>query len=155
MGEKHNQQMRVWAMLCHLSALLAWILLFGLILFGIPLFLPLNIAAPLIIWRLRKIKYPWVDFQGKESLNFQITLTFYIVVVIMISLLLVLASCGIAVATNGEINQVTTVLDSLLFIWMSVVIALFAIQLFLVTFAATKAYNGEHYRYPFTMRVLR
>ncbi|AUT04001.1 hypothetical protein CLI64_28485 [Nostoc sp. CENA543] len=155
MGEKHNQQMRIWAMLCHLSALLAWILLFGLILIGIPLFLPLNIAAPLMIWRLRKIKYPWVDFQGRESLNFQITLTFYIVVVIMISLLLVLASCGIAVTTNGAINQVDTVLDSLLFIWMTFIIALFLIQLFLVTFAATKAYNGEHYRYPCTMRILR
>ncbi|MGH1396912.1 MAG: DUF4870 domain-containing protein [Trichormus sp.] len=155
MREQHNQQMRVWAMLCHLSALLAWILLFLLILLGIPLFLPLNIAAPLIIWRLTKIKYPWVDFQGRESLNFQITLTFYLVVVIIISLLLVLASCGISVATNGAINQVTTVLDSLLFIWMSFIILLFSLQLFLVTFAATKAYNGEHYRYPFTMRLLR
>ncbi|UKO97936.1 DUF4870 domain-containing protein [Nostoc sp. UHCC 0870] len=155
MREKYNQQMRVWAMLCHLSALLAWILLFALILLGIPLFIPLNIALPLIIWQMRKIKYPWVDFQGKEALNFQITLTFYIVIIVMISLSVVLASCGIALATNGEINQINTVLDSLLFIWMSFIVALFILQLFLVTFAATKAYNGEHYRYPFTMRLLK
>ena len=29
------------------------------------------------------------------------------------------------------------------------------LQSFVVTFAAIKAYNGEHYRYPFTIRVLR
>jgi len=29
------------------------------------------------------------------------------------------------------------------------------LQLFLVIFAAIKAYNGEHYRYPLTIRVLR
>ncbi|MEJ1933853.1 DUF4870 domain-containing protein, partial [Nostoc sp. NIES-2111] len=75
--------------------------------------------------------------------------------VIAISLLLVLASCSVAVTTNGQVNQVNTVLDGLLFIWMHFTIALLLLQLFLVTFAATKAYNGEHYRYPFTMRVLR
>jgi uncharacterized Tic20 family protein len=155
MRETQNQQMRIWAMLCHLSALLAWILLFTLVYLGIPLFLPLNILVPLIIWQLRKVKYSWVDFQGKESLNFQISLTFYTVVVIIISLLLVLASCGIAVTTNGEINEVNTVLDSLIFIWVYFMAALLLLQLFLVTFAARKAYSGEHYRYPFTMRVLR
>ncbi|WP_066383981.1 MULTISPECIES: DUF4870 domain-containing protein [unclassified Anabaena] len=155
MRETHLQQMRIWAMLCHLSALLAWILLCTLVFWGIPLFLPLNILIPFTIWQLRKVKYPWVDFQGKESLNFQITLTFYIVIVIVISLLLVLTSCGIAVTTNGEVNQVTTVLDTLVLIWISFIFALLLLQLFLVTFAATKAYNGQHYRYPFTMRVLR
>ncbi|QLE57366.1 DUF4870 domain-containing protein [Nostoc sp. TCL26-01] len=155
MRVQHNKQMRIWAMLCHFSALLAWLILFAVVLSGIPLFLPLNILAPLLIWKLRKFKYPWVDFQGRESLNFQISLTFYIVVVIVISLLLVLASCSVAVTTNGEINQVSEVLDSLILIWMSFTIGLVLLQLFLVTFAATKAYNGEHYRYPFTMRFLR
>lgn len=152
---QHNKQMRVWAMLCHFSALFAWLLLFFVVFLGVPLFLPLNILIPFLVWKSRKVKYPWVDFQGKESLNFQISLTFYIVFVIAISLLLVLASCSIAVTTNGEINQVSTVLDSLLFIWMYFTVALLLLQLFLITFAATKAYNGEHYRYPLTMRVLR
>lgn len=155
MREKPTQQVRVWAMLCHLSALLAWILLFALIVSGMPLFLPLNILAPLTIWQLRKIKYPWVDFQGRESLNFQLSLTFYMIVFIIISLLIVLTSFGIAIISNGIINQVSTVLNSLLFIWISLITTLFLLQLFLVTFAATKAYNGEHYRYPFTLRVLR
>lgn len=78
MREKPKQQMRIWATFCHLSALLRWILLVFLVFIGIPLYLPLNLLAPLIIWRFKKKQYPWIDFQGKESINFQIFLTLYI-----------------------------------------------------------------------------
>jgi uncharacterized protein len=155
MKEKDQHQMRIWAMLCHLSALLAWVLLFGLVFLGIPLYLPLNILLPLLIWRLKKSRYSWIDFQGRESLNFQISLTLYTLVGIIFSLLLVLGSCGIAVTTNNAINEVKTVLDGLLFVWMFLIMGLLLTQIFLVSFAAIKAYNGEHYRYPFTMRILR
>ncbi len=70
MKEKPKQQMRIWAMLCHFSALVGWILLFFLVFLGIPLYLPLNILPPLIIWHFKKSQYPWIDLQGKESLNF-------------------------------------------------------------------------------------
>ncbi|MBE9006518.1 DUF4870 domain-containing protein [Fortiea sp. LEGE XX443] len=155
MRKQVQQKMRTWAMLCHLSALLAWLLLFGLVFVGIPLYLPLNILLPLGIWQLKKSKFPWIDFQGRESLNFQISLTLYTLVVIIFSLVLVLGSCGVAITTNGAVNEVKSVLDALLFVWMFLIIGLILLQLFLVTFAAIKAYHGEHYRYPFTMRILR
>ncbi|ALF52136.1 hypothetical protein ACX27_03575 [Nostoc piscinale CENA21] len=155
MRKQVQKQMRTWAMLCHLSALAAWLLLFGLVFLGIPLYLPLNILLPFVIWRLKKAKYPWIDFQGRESLNFQISLTFYTLVVIIFSLLLVLGSCGIAITTNGAVNEVKSVLDGLLLVWTFLIIALFLLQSFLVTFAGIKAYHGEHYRYPLTMRILR
>jgi uncharacterized protein len=53
-------------MLCHLTALL------GII--GIPFG---NIVGPLIIRLLKKNVYPFVNEQGKESLNFQISMTIY------------------------------------------------------------------------------
>jgi uncharacterized protein len=155
MIEKTKQQMRLWAMLCHFSALFAWIFLFMLIFFGIPLYLPLNILAPLLIWKSKKSQYPWINFQGKEALNFQISLTLYILFLIVISLFLVLASFGISITTNGTVNSVTTVLNSLLFAWMWLIGILLSLQLFIVTLAAIKAYNGQHYRYPLTIRVLR
>ncbi len=155
MIKKHKQQMRIWAMLCHISPLLAWVLLFVVVFLGIPLYLPLNILAPLMIWRFKKSQYPWIDLQGKESLNFQISLTLYILIAIIISLLLVLASCGIAVTTHGEVNEVNTVLNGLLFVWMWLIVILMLGQAFVITFAAIKAYKGQHYRYPFTMRILR
>ncbi|MEH2206404.1 MAG: DUF4870 domain-containing protein [Nostoc sp.] len=155
MKEKPKQQMRIWAMLCHLSALLGWILLCFLVFLGIPLYLPLNILPPLIIWYFKKSQYPWIDLQGKESLNFQISLTFYTFVVITISLILVVTCLSLAVTTNGSINQIKNTFDNLLIILMSLILFKLLLQSFVVTFAAVKAYNGEHYRYPFTIRVLR
>lgn len=155
MREKHKQQMCTWAMLCHFSALLGWILLFFLVYIGIPFCLPLNILAPLVIWRFKKSQYSWIDFQGKESLNFQISLTLYILLIIIVSLLLILVSFGLAVTTNDVINPVKMVLNILLLSWMWVIIILMLLQAFLVTFAAIKAYRGEHFRYPVTIRILK
>ncbi|MDZ8093595.1 MULTISPECIES: DUF4870 domain-containing protein [unclassified Nostoc] len=155
MKEKPKQQIRIWAMLCHLSALLGWILLGFLVFIGIPLYIPLNILPPFIIWHFKKSQYPWIDLQGKESLNFQISLTFYTFIAIAISLILVVTSLSLAVTTNGSINQIKNTLDNLLIILMSLILFKLLLQSFVVTFAAVKAYNGEHYRYPFTIRVLR
>ncbi|MHC5933771.1 DUF4870 domain-containing protein [Nostoc sp.] len=155
MREKPKQQMRIWAMLCHFSALLGWMLLFFLIFIDIPLYLPLNLLAPLMIWRFKKAQYPWIDFQGKESLNFQITSTLYTLFVMAISLFLVLTSFSWVLTTNSSVNQVEITLDSLLIVFTSLILLILIVQSFIVTFAAIKAYNGQHYRYPFTIRVLR
>lgn len=57
---------RTWAMLCHVAAL-AW--------FVIP---PIgHLLGPLTIWLLKRHAYPSVNEHGKESLNFQISLTLY------------------------------------------------------------------------------
>ncbi len=42
-------------------SLVYWRRLCGLVFLGIPLYLPRNILAPLIIWQLKKLQYPWVD----------------------------------------------------------------------------------------------
>jgi hypothetical protein len=155
MREKPKQQMRIWAMLCHFSALLGWILLFFLVFIGIPIYLPLNLLVPVMIWRCKKAQYPWIDLQGKESINFQISLTLYTFILIAISLILLLTSFSVAVITNGSFKEIKNTLDSLLTVLMLLVLFKLVLQSFVVTFAAIKAYNGEHYRYPLTIRVLR
>ncbi|GAB1538099.1 DUF4870 domain-containing protein [Scytonema sp. NUACC21] len=155
MRENPKQQIRIWAMLCHLSALL-WIPLAWLLFFGIPLYLPfLNILGPLIVWQLRKKQDPWIDFQGKEAVNFQLSLTMYAFIIIAISLLLVLATGGVALTTDLPSNYLETILNSLLAILSITIIVLMVSKFILVSFAAIKAYRGQHYRYPFTIRFLR
>jgi uncharacterized protein len=154
MREKSKQQIRIWAMLCHLSALAAWLLLVCLIIRGIPLFLPINILAPLIIWRWKKAQDPWIDFQGKESLNFQLSLTIYALIVIVVSLFLMFTTFGMALTANATGNQVKTILDSLVMVFLSLSILILLLQLFIVGFASIKAYKGQHYRYPFTIKIL-
>lgn len=56
-----SKQERTWAMLCHLSVV------------G-QIFFPILMLGPLLIWLLKGDEMPFVKMQGKEALNFQITL---------------------------------------------------------------------------------
>lgn len=48
-------------MLCHLAAFLGFVFPFG------------SVVGPLILWQMKKEVDPFIDDQGKEALNFQIT----------------------------------------------------------------------------------
>ncbi|MFQ6109129.1 MAG: DUF4870 domain-containing protein [Candidatus Aminicenantales bacterium] len=109
-------QERTWGMLCHLSALAGFIIPFG------------NIIGPLIIWLIKKDESAFVDDQGKESLNFQISITIYI----LIAAILILVIIGIFL-----------------------MIGLGILAIVLIIIAAVKANSGEKFRYPITIRFIR
>lgn len=117
MTENAAKQEKTFAMLCHLTALS------GLI--GIPLG---NILGPLIVWLIKKNESPLVDKNGKESLNFQISMTIYGI----IAGLLVLVVIG----------------------WF-LLIGLLIADLVLVIIASVKTSNGESYKYPLTIQFLK
>ena len=106
---------RQWAMFAHLSALIGFIIPFG------------NLLGPLIIWLMKKETMPFVDQQGKEALNFQITVT----IAMMISAILIIVVIGFV---------------------LMFVIGLAA--LILTIMAGIKANEGVAYRYPFTLRLI-
>lgn len=107
---------RMWAMLCHLSALSGFIIPFG------------SLIGPLVVWQIKKNQYPIVDDQGKEALNFQITITLAAIV----SAILIVVLVGIAL-----------------------LIAVAIASLVFTIIAAIKANNGETYRYPFCLRLIK
>jgi uncharacterized Tic20 family protein len=110
-----NKDETMWAMFCHLSGLAGFIIPFG------------NIIGPLVVWVIKKDEYPLVNDQGKEALNFQISMTIYI----LVSVVLIFVAIGI------------------LFL---IALALFAI--FAIVIASIKASEGKKYRYPLTIRFL-
>jgi len=123
-----NQQARNWAMGCHLAALSAYM--------GIPFG---NILGPLIVWLLKKDQFPLVDEHGKQSLNFQISMIIY-------SLLL-----GVAIF----ITAITLILIPVA-VLLGILLAFIIIADFvLVVIAAIKVSNGESYQYPFTIRFIQ
>jgi uncharacterized Tic20 family protein len=105
-----------WAVFCHLGGL------FGLVL---P---PLNVAIPLIIWLSFRDKYEFVDDQGKEAINFQISLTIYLVA----AAILVFIAIGLLL-----------------------VIGLAVFALIVSVKAALRAGEGIEFRYPITIRFVR
>ena len=61
-----SKDAKMWAMFCHLAGLAAYVLPFV----G-------NIIGPLIIWQVKKDEHPFIDANGKEAVNFQISITIY------------------------------------------------------------------------------
>jgi uncharacterized protein len=112
-----QKQERNWGILCHLSALVLFI--------GIPFG---NIIGPLVVWLIKKNELPLVDQEGKESLNFQISMTIYASAAAILILLL---------------------------IGFPLLIGLMITDLILTIIAAVKVSNGESYRYPLTIRLIK
>ncbi|HCF49412.1 MAG TPA: DUF4870 domain-containing protein [Syntrophomonas sp.] len=119
---------RNWAMACHLSAFLAFT--------GLPLG---NVLGPLIVWLLRRDQYPLVDEQGKESLNFQISMSIYAVVGLMVAGILL----------------VTLVFIPLSLLTLLLLGALGVVDMILVVIASLNVSNGQPFQYPFTIKFLK
>lgn len=94
---------------------------------GVGLFL-----GPLLIWLARRDQDAEVDEHGKEALNFNVSVAIYFVV-----------SC---------VLLVTVILIPLvLLFWL----ALVGFHTVFTIVAATKANNGESFRYPFSLKLIK
>lgn len=111
-----SADVRQWAMFCHLSALLGLVLPLG------------HLLGPLVLWHLKREQDPFIDAQGKEALNFQISVT----IAGFVCFLLMFVFIGI-----------------LLFAVLMVAV------LILIILAAVKTNEGQPYRYPFIWRPIR
>ena len=112
-----DQKERTTASFVHLLAFAGLIFPFG----G-------NILGPLVLWLVKKDEYPgFFDANGKESVNFQISMTIYL----LVAGLLLFAGIGFVLAP-----------------------AIFLVDVVFVIIAAVKASQGEVYRYPLTIRFI-
>lgn len=145
----NDQEALKWAMWCHLSGLV-WIILAP---FGLTI--PFNLIGPIILWLLKKDEHPFIDAAGKESINFQISLTLYWIVALMI--LGVLGMLSLIISRVGaDPDQRSGFLVGGFGAWSMGVTILFAIfALSLAIAAAVKANKGEFYRYPLTIRIFK
>ncbi|MDX1951375.1 MAG: DUF4870 domain-containing protein [Verrucomicrobiota bacterium] len=125
-GTKTDLQM--WQTLCHLSALTVW------------LFFPFaNVVGPLIVWMLKRDQSPAIDAHGKEAVNFNLSLAFYLWAFGCITGVLIFFIVGLLFIPF-------LIVISILF---PVIITIFA------AIASLKSSNGEFYHYPFTIRLLK
>lgn len=116
MNNNISKEERQWAMFCHLAALAGFVIPFG------------NIIGPLVLWVLKKDESAFIDYHGKEALNFQISFSIYLIVSVILIILLIGILLTVIVATLGVV--------------------------FLVV-AALKANDGVYYTYPATIRFVK
>ncbi len=118
-GKELNKDARMWAMICHLGGL-------GGLIPVVPVIG--SVIAPLIIWQVKKDEDPFIDEQGKEAVNFQISMLLYAIICIPF--------CFICIG----------------FIMLA---AVGIVDIVCLLIAAFKANNGEHYRYPICIRFIK
>ncbi len=111
-----SKSARNWAMACHFAAFSGYLIPFGWVL------------GPLLVWLLKRHDHSFVNYHGKESLNFQISVIIYAMIFGLLCFVLI----GFP----------------LLFI-------LAVVQIVLVIIASIKASNGMLYRYPLTIRLIK
>lgn len=149
-----TKQIRTWGMLAHLSSLV-WI---PLMFIGLS-FPVLNIIGPLIVWLYKRKDHEFIDAQGKESLNFQLSFTLYnfILALILIVVGVIIGLTLITAPDQPSDNQSGNILFGLGLVGFSflLTVILAIAQLILVIIASLKAKQGDFYRYPITIRFLR
>ena len=107
---------RQWGLFAHLASLVGLIIPFG------------TLLGPLVVWLIKKDTMPFVNDQGKEALNFNITV-------------------ALAIIVSGVLTLV--LIGFLLMIVVGIA------WLVLTIMAAMAANRGEAYRYPFTLRLVK
>jgi uncharacterized protein len=111
-----SSEVRTWSVLCHASALLGLFFHF----FG-------HLLGPLLVWLIKRGDAPEIDANGKESLNFQLSMLIYDIIAGILCLVV---------------------------IGIPILIALWILNTVFVIIASIRTSEGKFYRYPFTIRFL-
>ena len=111
-----SKEVHQLAMLCHFAAFAGLVFPFG------------SLLGPLILWQFKKDVDPLIDDQGKEALNFQITVAIAWLVCLVLGFVII-----------GFLLMTVLVIGALI----------------LTIIAGIKANKGIAYRYPWTWRLVK
>ncbi|MCL2656356.1 MAG: DUF4870 domain-containing protein [Betaproteobacteria bacterium] len=113
---------RTFGMLVHLLGIFTWFI------------------GPLILWLIKKEEMPFVNDQGKEAINFSITLSLTgIALLLIVTVLAFIPFLGI----------ITSIIGMLFY----PVLGIGALVLFII--AGVEANKGKYYRYPICLRFIK
>ena len=112
-----SSDIRTWCVLCHAAALL-----------GLFFHFLGHLLGPLIVWLVKRGDSPEIDANGKESLNFQISMLIYDAIAAILCIVL---------------------------IGIPILIGLWILNTVLVIIASIQASEGKFYRYPITIRLIK
>jgi uncharacterized Tic20 family protein len=138
----------------HLSTLSQYCIPFG------------NYIFPILIWSTNKDKSEFVDYHGKQVLNFQLSMLLYSLVLAMIAIPILIITFFNNIPLDTIIHEENLIENnfSIENITGIVIVAIIAILLFvglkvaeffLIIYASVKASNGEKYKYPLTIPFIK
>ena len=129
-------------------------------------FFPLgNLIFPVIIWSLKKQESEFVDYNGKQAINFQLSLLLYCIVLLAIAVPLFLYKAFSTLSftfdsdsdwiiepfTAGEVTGMAAIAILSAFLLLLIKIA----EFILILYASVKNSNGENYNFPLTIKFIK
>jgi uncharacterized protein len=142
-----------FATLIHLSALTKYFIPFG------------NFILPIVLWGSKKGTSEFIDHNGKQAINFQLSMLTYSLILLIISVPSFIYGLLNNVNLDGNNNGREIIrniaegnLSNVIFI--GVVAALIygimkVAEFFIIIYESIKANNGEQVQYPFTINYLK
>lgn len=138
----------------HLSALTQYFIPFG------------NYIFPILLWTSKKERSKFVDYNGKQVLNFQLSLLLYSLVLILIAVSTLLITMFSNIPFEAILNENDFVFRNFNFeenigvltVGLVAVLLFFLLKVaefFLIIYASIKTSNGEKYKYPITIPFIK
>ncbi len=136
--------------LVHLSTLTQYFIPFG------------NYIFPIIIWSAKKNDSEFIDYNGKQVLNFQLSMLLYSLILAVIAVPIIIYTVLQNLTIEDIINENHHAFDEMHLGHFSgfVVLLISAVVIFgfmkimefiLIIYASVKTSNGERYKYPLTI----
>ncbi len=138
----------------HLSTLSQYCIPFG------------NYIFPILIWSTKKDESGFIDYNGKQVLNFQLSMLLYTLTLAIIAIPIFIVTIFSNIPLNVIMNEnhfmenhfsvenisgIVIVALVALFLFIGLKVA----EFFLIIFASLKASNGEKYNYPLTIPFIK
>ena len=141
------------ATLLHLSALTQY-------------FFPLgNLIFPALLWSLKKNESEFVDYNGKQAVNFQLSLFLYMFILVVIAapifIYTLVRDINFNVISTHEYFIQDFSIGKITWLVMIAIIAVFLViglkiaEFVCILYASVKSNKGEKYNYPLTINFIR
>ena len=138
----------------HLSSLSQYFIPFG------------NFIFPILIWSSKKNESEFIDYNGKQVINFQLSLFLYTLILGMIAIPIVLFTVFQNIPFDTVINDHNFIFNHLsiqnrtgtiitALIAIITFIGLKVAEFFLIIYASLRVSNGEKYQYPLTIPFMK
>lgn len=143
-----------WGTFIHLSTLSQYCIPFG------------NYIFPILIWTSKKNESEFIDYNGKQVINFQLSMFLYTLILCLIAVPIILTTIFSTIPLNAIINNHHFNVENLqlenlsgiiivgilaIFLFVSLKVA----EFFLIIYASLKTANGERYKYPLTIPFIK
>jgi uncharacterized Tic20 family protein len=124
-----------------------------------------NFIFPIVIWSAKKDQSEFVNYNGKQAINFQLSLLIYTIALLIIAIPIfaytIFKDADITMWHNGHWvfnrfkEEEFTGLIILGFAAAAIAFVLKVAEFFLILTAAIKNSNGENYKYPLTINFIK